>query len=252
MVRGLDRFREHFAPFTSQYMLIGGTACMVAMEGAGLNFRATKDLDIVLVVEVLDSRFIKAFWQFIKNGGYENKQRSTGKKLFYRFYTPKNPDFPEMLELFSRKPDIVEFSGEAHHLTPVPADEEISSLSAILLDDDCYRFIREGKSEIDDLCVVSPEYLIPLKVRAWKNLSSKLEEGVSIDERDIRKHKNDVLRLYQLLATSKKISLPSSMKGEMQAFLQNLQYGLLDLKKLGLKSIRLDELIDNLKQIYCL
>ena len=48
MVKGLDVFREFFAGHESQFVLIGGTAATLAMEGAGLNFRATKDLDIVL------------------------------------------------------------------------------------------------------------------------------------------------------------------------------------------------------------
>ena len=38
-------------------MLIGGTACDIAMTGTGLAFRATKDLDIVLYVEASDAAF---------------------------------------------------------------------------------------------------------------------------------------------------------------------------------------------------
>ena len=48
MVRGLDVFRRHFAGHTDQFVLIGGTAATLAMAEAGLDFRATKDLDIVL------------------------------------------------------------------------------------------------------------------------------------------------------------------------------------------------------------
>ena len=45
MVRGLDIFRTWFADHADQYILIGGTAATLAMEEAGLEFRATKDLD---------------------------------------------------------------------------------------------------------------------------------------------------------------------------------------------------------------
>lgn len=48
MVRGLDLFRDWFAAYTDQYLLIGGTAASLTMEDAGLPYRATKDLDIVL------------------------------------------------------------------------------------------------------------------------------------------------------------------------------------------------------------
>ena len=35
MVEGLDRFGEHFAAYTDQYVLIGGAACTLAMDEAG-------------------------------------------------------------------------------------------------------------------------------------------------------------------------------------------------------------------------
>jgi hypothetical protein len=52
MVKGLDVFKNHFASYTENYSIIGGVACMIAFEKVGLSFRATKDLDIVLFVEV--------------------------------------------------------------------------------------------------------------------------------------------------------------------------------------------------------
>ena len=61
MVRGLDLFRKHFDSYADQFILIGGTAATLAMEQAGLEFRATKDLDIVLHIEVLNPAFGTAF-----------------------------------------------------------------------------------------------------------------------------------------------------------------------------------------------
>jgi hypothetical protein len=53
VVNGLEVFREHFAGLGDQYVLIGGTAATLAMADAGLELRATKDLDIVLHIEAL-------------------------------------------------------------------------------------------------------------------------------------------------------------------------------------------------------
>lgn len=104
MVRGLGLFRDWFAPFADQYVLIGGTAATLTLEGAGLPFRATKDLDIVLHVEALSSEFGWTFWEFIEAGGYEMRQVSeTGRPLFYRFQKPADDAFPAMIELFARK-----------------------------------------------------------------------------------------------------------------------------------------------------
>lgn len=54
MVRGNDVFLAHFRDFSDRYVLIGGSACDIAMTEAGLDFRATKDLDILLwVVDII-------------------------------------------------------------------------------------------------------------------------------------------------------------------------------------------------------
>jgi hypothetical protein len=144
MVKGLDIFKEYFSSYNKSYSLIGGVACMLSMKQAGLSFRATKDLDIVLCIEALDNEFIKSFWSFIREGDYQIRQRSSGKKIFYRFCKPTKSFYPEILELFSRKPNAIYLKNDSH-LTPIPGSEEISSLSAILLNDDYYKFIHEGK-----------------------------------------------------------------------------------------------------------
>jgi hypothetical protein len=68
MVKGIDQFRAHFEDFRDRYVLIGGAACFLALDEAGLGFRVTKDLDIVLCVEALDAEFVGAFWRFIEQG----------------------------------------------------------------------------------------------------------------------------------------------------------------------------------------
>ena len=192
MVIGLDKFREYFSDFGNHYVLIGGTASMLVMDDAGVTFRATKDLDIVLCVEALDASFAEAFWAFVKAGGYQNQQRSTGKKVFYRFNEPEDKDYPFMLELFSRTPDMLVL-GDDSHLTPIPIDEDASSLSAILLDEDYYQFLHQHKIEIESIPVVTQACLIPLKAKAWLDLGDRKEAGETVNSRDIKKHKNDVL-----------------------------------------------------------
>jgi hypothetical protein len=61
VVRGLSIFQEWFKGFEDQYVLIGGTAALISMTEAGLPFRGTKDLDIVLHVEVLTPAFGQKF-----------------------------------------------------------------------------------------------------------------------------------------------------------------------------------------------
>lgn len=250
MVRGIERFKAHFAPFADRYVLIGGTACSLVMEDVGLEFRATKDLDIVLCVEALDGDFVKAFWEFIREGKYKVQEKSTGQKQFYRFKNPEDGSFPVMLELFSRVPDALTI-GDDSHLTPIPMDEEVSSLSAILLDKDYYAFIHAGKQETDGLPVLGPAYLIPLKARAWLDLKKRREAGDAIDEKDIKKHKNDVFRLYQIIDPGQSIGLPASIKEDLRQFFDEIESEQsVDLKNLGLRSRSLDEVLKDLRSIY--
>lgn len=250
MVKGIDQFRAHFEEFNDRYVLIGGAACFLAFDEVGLDFRVTKDLDIVLCMEALDAEFAKVFWDFIEKGKYRNTQKSTGKKLFYRFYDPEDATFPYMLELFSRIPDLLKLSDDAH-LTPIPLDEDQSSLSAILLDDGYYYFIHDSKIDIDGIPTVPPEIIVPLKARAWLDLTERRDTGETVDGHDIKKHKNDVFRLFQVIGPDIRITLPEVIKGDMQRFLEAMTTDPPPtLKPLGLGGTKFDEIVELLRNIY--
>jgi hypothetical protein len=221
MVVGLDRFRAHFAGHDHQYVLIGGAACYLVMGGAGLDFRATKDLDIVLLVEALDPAFSERFWAFVEEGGYQIRERSEGERILYRFQKPTEADFPAMLELFSRNPEGLVL-GEGSQLTPLPIGEEAASLSAILLDEDYYQFLKSMVRMIDDIPALDEAAIIPFKAKAWLDLSARREAGERADEKDIKKHRNDVARLLQLLSAEARYDLPGTVKADMTAFVEAL------------------------------
>lgn len=69
-VRGLGRFKERMAGFEDCYAVIGGAACEVLLADADLGFRATKDIDIVLLVEGRLPEAAAAVWRLVKAGGY--------------------------------------------------------------------------------------------------------------------------------------------------------------------------------------
>lgn len=58
MVHGLDRFKSYFRGFEDQYVIIGGTACDLLMSDEGFDFRATKDIDLVLIMETITPNVI--------------------------------------------------------------------------------------------------------------------------------------------------------------------------------------------------
>ena len=249
MVKGLEIFREHFRTYADRYVLIGGAACDIAMTGAGLEFRATKDLDIVLYVEALDAAFVLAFWEFVRAGGYEVQEKSTGEKQFYRFQKPTNADYPFMLELFSRQPDVLQVA-EGSHLTPLPLEEDISSLSAILLDNEYYAFIREGSIEADGVPTVGAARLIALKARAWLDLTERQKRGEKIDSKTIKKHKNDVFRLFQILDPANDPAAPETVKRDIREFITRMRDEDVDLKALGIRGATRELILEEIANAY--
>ena len=249
MVKGLELFRERFRTLADRYVLIGGTACDLILDEAGLRFRATKDLDIVLCVESLDEAFGRAFWEFIDAGGYQIRESAEGRGCFHRFQKPANEAYPAMLELFSRAPDALPIA-EGCHLTRISVGDEISSLSAILLDEDYYDWIQAGRRMIADLPTVGPAHLIPLKARAWLDLRARKEAGEEVDSRSIQKHKNDVFRLFQVIDPESDVNPSRRIVDDMGSFLDQVAVEGVDLKALGLRTTSLETVMAGLRKLY--
>lgn len=221
MVIGQAIFQEWFRDFEDQYVLIGGTAASITMAEAGQPFRGTKDLDIVLHVEALTPAFGQRFWQFVQAGGYQQKEGDPDQRpCLYRFQKPLDDEFPHMLELFSRVPDGLRFVPPGH-LTPIPIDEQVSSLSAILLDEDYYQFVLSGRKNKYGLpSWVGEDRLIPLKAVAWMEMSERAQSGEPIDSKKINKHLSDIVLLSSLLQPGQVIELPEKIRANLEVFVR--------------------------------
>lgn len=233
MVTGLKSFQEWFQGYEQQYAIIGGTACDLLMSDEGLDFRATKDIDMVLIVEAVTPGFGKRFWDYIIQAGYEHQNKSTALPQFYRFSHPRNSSYPFMIELFTRRIDAL-ILPESASLTPLPIDDDISSLSAILLNNEYYEFLLHGRVQIDGITILDAGYLIPFKVKAWLDLRDRKSTGENIDSKNIRKHKNDIFRLSALLSQNSKINVTPEIYKDIQTFLQAMRQEVIDTKQLGL------------------
>jgi hypothetical protein len=219
VVNGLELFLSRFQGLADCFILIGGTACDLWMTDKGLSFRATKDLDIVLVAEALRPEFFKRFWAFIREGKYEGHQQSETRPSFYRFRKPENTGRPFMMELFTHNylnvPDDL-------HLTPIPAGEDISSLSAILLAEPYYRFVVDSRTTIAGVPTIPVQCPIPPKARAYLDLLQRKAAGGQVDSDAIKKHRNDVFRLYLTLAPADRHLLPERVRGDLGRFLAQI------------------------------
>ncbi|MDE2790969.1 MAG: hypothetical protein OXI81_11160 [Paracoccaceae bacterium] len=219
MVPGISRFRAHFAGLEDSYALIGGAACSQVLEEVGLGFRATIDLDMVLCVEVVKGKFAQALKAFLDDGGYKARERAEGRREFYRFHRPQNKNYPMMLELFSTCTNILDLE-DGDELGTVPVTDDVLSLSAILLDPDYYAALVASRRLIDGVHVLDETLLIPFKARAFVDLTIKRTNGdKSIKRYDIKKHRNDVFRLMQLLSPDQKVDVAEPLKTDLRSYI---------------------------------
>lgn len=250
MVRGLSTFKNHFTEFIDQYVLIGGAASAELMEQSGLPFRGTRDLDIVLIVEALTPEFVGAFWDFIEKGKYGGKFQSQTERKYYRFDNPEDEIYPECIELFSRIPDNIQFEGQGR-FTPIPVDDELSSLSAILLDENYYPLIANGRTDVDGLSCLKVEYIILLKAKAWLDMTRRSVNGDHVDQRKINRQKNDVIRLFPLLEPDIRIGVSKTIQDDLREYLRYIQEDkTINLRDLGISRLSLLDIVRKFEQIY--
>ncbi|MDR1897242.1 MAG: hypothetical protein LBR10_10685, partial [Prevotellaceae bacterium] len=226
MVTGLGKFKEYFAEFVDNYVIIGGTACDIALRETDMPPRATNDIDMILVVEKMTTEFGKRFWDFIIAGEYKTRQRKRGENKsapeLFRFINPKQ-GFPVQIELLSKQPDIL---GEptGFHLTPIPIGEDISSLSAILLNEDYYCQTIQNSMIEDGIRIANPLSLMCLKIKAFLNLTEEKKTNQAVRNADIKKHRDDVFKLFAMrIDPFTPVELPVELKRNLDSFISLIE-----------------------------
>lgn len=248
---GLDKFREHFKDFKENYVIIGGLASYLLLDDSGFDMvRATKDIDIVLSVEALTDKFVSHFWTFVKAGGYSSIRQSTGERQFYRFTDPSNVEYPKMLEILSNKAGKFE-TGEEGTIVPMLVEEKIVSLSAILLNKEYYNFIMNQKIELEGLVIADVKCIIPLKARAWIDNKERKKSGENVQSGDIKKHKNDIYKLSQLLNNESLAEVPELIKSDISKFVEEIVEDDAFLRTLGIRDLSIDQITGVLMKVYC-
>lgn len=249
MVVGFESFREHFKGYENCYVIIGGTACEILMSEADLDFRATKDIDMVILIEDRLKEFAIVFWNYVKAGGYKYGWKGSEKLHFYRFTEPQVRNYPSMIELFSTRPSF-QFGHPEVHLTPLHVSDDVSSLSAIMLDDNYYQPMLEGRRILNGISVLDTAYLILFKAKAWVDLTRRKQDGFPVNDRDLRKHKNDVFRLFSIMDPKIRITLPFRVGLEMLLFIETMEDLEIDMKSLGLSEFLKKDILNALREMY--
>ncbi|MDC7279588.1 hypothetical protein NXH64_08750 [Butyrivibrio fibrisolvens] len=247
MVKGIDKFRNFFIEDVDKYVLIGGAACDINFTNNEASFRATRDLDLVLIVEALTPEFGVKFWEFIESGGYKNKATSSGKPQFFRFTDPTNEDYPKMIELFARTE--LELKSQSV-LTPVHIDDTVSSLSGILLNEEYYQLLLDGRQVVNNLSVLRPEYLILFKAKAYLDLWSRRQAGEEVHSSEYKKHKKDILKILIELDTERLDNIPPGVLVDISTFIESLDNEPFDVNTLINYGVSTDDIAKRLRALF--
>lgn len=104
-----------------------------------------------------------------------------------------------------------------------------------------------GRNVIDGLSILRPEWLIPFKAKAWLDLRKK----TGTDSADIKKHRNDVIRLVSELVLEP-VTLPDEVRDDMVVFIDAFDVTEAELKSLRIKGVTCEQVKQALKVTYAL
>lgn len=202
---GFDHFCNYLKGLEEHYVIIGGGAASILMDDEGLDFRATKDVDLVILTrsKELNARLLA----YIADGGYKTREASKSEPRYYRFRYPENKDCPAMIEIFARNESSLELK-DGQYIIPVKEDSA-EQLSAILLDDEYFELIRNNlvKSE-SGIPLINAVANICLKARAHRELFDRRQAGdKTAEEKAIQKHLKDIWRLGATLGGNENVKL---------------------------------------------
>lgn len=217
---GFDHFCNYLKGLEEHYVIIGGGAASILMDDEGMEFRATKDVDLVILTrsKELNARLLA----YIADGGYKTREASKSEPRYYRFRYPENKDCPPMIEIFARNESSLELK-DGQYIIPVKEDSA-EQLSAILLDDEYFELIRSNliKSE-SGIPLINAIANICLKARAHRELLDRKQAGdKTAEEKTIQKHLKDIWRLGATLEGNETIKLTGMPARDIAAAIDKL------------------------------
>ncbi|MNK12074.1 hypothetical protein D3C87_301300 [compost metagenome] len=218
---GFDHFCSYMIGLEDQFVIIGGSAASVLMEEQELEFRPTKDIDLVILTNTsgdLNAR-ISAY---IKAGEYSLREATEGSPKYYRFSNPVGVEYPKIVEVFARNESEI-ILGDGQYIIPIANDSSIK-LSAILLDEEYFSLIKANiyKTE-QNTPLINSVGNICLKARAHRELiERKKTDDASVDSKDIKKHRNDILKVALTLVGTERPFVGPTVKTDLEIALEEI------------------------------
>ncbi|MBU0504972.1 hypothetical protein KJ708_03170 [bacterium] len=218
--QGFDHFCDYLKGLENHYVIIGGGAASILLEEEELTFRATKDVDLVVLSR--SDELNKRILSYVKKGKYQKQESTTVVPRYYRFTKPKDQSCPQVIEIFSRNELELDLK-EGQHIIPLQS-KYAERLSAILLDDEYFNLIRDNLllSETG-IPYINSVANICLKAKAYREMTERKKAGnKDVDEKDIQKHLKDIWRLAAVLPNTSTVKLSSAVFKDIKKAIEQL------------------------------
>lgn len=92
--------------------------------------------------------------------------------------------------------------------------------------------------------------IILFKIKAWLDLSERRENGEHIDSKNIKKHKNDIMRLGASIEKGQQLQISGRVREDVEIFMDKVKNEPIDLKNLNLRNVTFDEVMNSIKECY--
>ena len=246
-IYGLDKVLSHLADYNDCYVIIGGTATKILLEDQGLEFRETKDLDIVLLADGSNKEFANSIAMFLKQGKYQNAF-SNGRRVCYRFINPETNGYPLIVELFAGENS----KSIEKYLKKIPIVIDDEQLSAIVLEQEAFEFARLRKVlSKEQVPIIDPLGLIVLKSYAYFENLALYEKKIIMEKGKYLKHKSDVIRLLLSLKSGEQpIDVPIFLKDYCKRFVDVLKSSNDTYRNIPHGSVNLHNLVELYKRLF--
>ena len=93
-------------------------------------------------------------------------------------------------------------------------------------------------------------HIILFKIKAWLDLSERRENGEHIDSKNIKKHKNDIIRLGVSIEKGQQLQISGRVREDVEIFMDKVKNEPIDLKNLNLRNVTFDEVMNSIKECY--
>lgn len=108
----------------------------------------------------------------------------------------------------------------------------------------------KGKRKVNGYSIIEMETVILLKIKAWLDMKERVQSGNHVDSRNLKKHKNDVFRLLANVTPTSRVETVDEIREDILQFIKLIRDDQPDLKNLGIKDIKLDEMLEILEDLF--